>query len=549
MLRFPGFEPPLPLFATHYDIPMTPSAPPGEQESEWQFATPDIPAVADWLAQASHPGFRVTHRTRKRIRDTYYDTADWRIHRASYTCRLRRLGDEAEVTLKSMAAAVDGLRQRHEITERFPFMDGETAHGAPEGSDGEPDLRSLPGPVGEILRAVAGEHPLRQLFVIETDRQVFDLADDEGALGEIALDSTAVLTDGEIDSTRIGRVEVEVESLERALSFVEHLRKDANLEEAKTSKFETGLLATGQAVAYPWQDLGRTEPGPGMSAADFATAVLRKQVARLLAMEPGTRLGHDPGPVHDMRVASCRIRATLAAFDAYLPDALRRLRDDMRWLSHSLGDVRDVDVLRERLADWRKQLPHVPSHTFDSLEDLVADQRTRARKRTLRALDSARYERLVARLVSSLQSHASGATEGTDVQQVLLPLLEKRYQRVRELGDQVGPLSSPADFHQLRIAAKKLRYTNELAIPLYGRPVQRFGTRLARLQDLLGLHQDTQVTIESLIALALKNHRHLGPDGLIAVGRIGEYGRRCAGEYRARFPAIYGRIGRAPWPD
>lgn len=547
MLRFPGFEPPLPLFATHYDIPMTPSAPPGEQESEWQFATPDIPAVADWLAQASHPGFRVTHRTRKRIRDTYYDTADWRIHRASYTCRLRRLGDEAEVTLKSMAAAVDGLRQRHEITERFPFMDGETAHGAPEGSDGEPDLRSLPGPVGEILRAVAGEHPLRQLFVIETDRQVFDLADDEGVLGEIALDATTVPIEGEPDATRIGRVEVEVESLERALPFVEHLRKDANLEEAKTSKFETGLLATGQAVAYPWQDLGRTAPGPGMSAADFATAVLRKQVVRLLAMEPGTRLGHDPGPVHDMRVASRRIRATLAAFDAYLPDALRRLRDDMRWLTRALCEVRDLDVLMELLADWREQLPHVPSHAFDSLDEILAEQRTRSRKRMLRTLDSARYERLVARLVSSLQPHTSGSTEGTGVGDALLPLLTKRYQRVRELGDQMDPLSSPADFHRLRIATKKLRYANELAVPLYGRPAQRFGKRLARLQDLLGLHQDAQVAVDVLTALALKNHRRLGPDVLIAVGSICEYGRRRAGEYRARFPAIYGRIGPAPW--
>ena len=47
---------------------------------------------------------------------------------------------------------------------------------------------------------------------------------------------------------------------------------------------------------------------------ELAYAVLRRQLAVLRDKEPGTRLGEDPEELHDMRVATRRLRAALALF-------------------------------------------------------------------------------------------------------------------------------------------------------------------------------------------------------------------------------------------
>ena len=57
-----------------------------------------------------------------------------------------------------------------------------------------------------------------------------------------------------------------------------------------------------------------TEVTPESSMGDLAYAVLRRQLAVLRDKEPGTRLGEDPEELHDMRVATRRLRAALDLF-------------------------------------------------------------------------------------------------------------------------------------------------------------------------------------------------------------------------------------------
>ena len=52
---------------------------------------------------------------------------------------------------------------------------------------------------------------------------------------------------------------------------------------------------------------------------EVAFAVVRRQLAVLAAKEPGTRLGEDPEELHDMRVATRRLRAALSFFAGVLP--------------------------------------------------------------------------------------------------------------------------------------------------------------------------------------------------------------------------------------
>lgn len=514
---------------------MTGDPPTVIEEIEWQFAALDVRPVARWLMAPTVPGYEATPGSRKTLRDSYYDTPDWRLHRAGYTCRIRQKGDSFEATLKSMAEAVDGLRQRQEITESLESADA--------------DLASLPGPVGQTIRSAAGRLPVALLFTLETDRQTYELRDQEGELGEIALDITSIPVAAEDHPVRFSRVEVEVLSINRARPFVDAVVSECSLEPATTSKFAAALIATGQQVTLPFADLGSTEVNAEMSAAQYACAVLRKHFAALVANEPGTRLGEDPEFLHDMRVASRRIRATMSAFDPYLPIGLRRLRNEMGWLTRSLGDVRDLDVQLERIDEWRKELPHVPPHALDALESTLTERRERARKRMLIALDSRRTERLLQRFAEALKrGPARTSMVGREpILEVAPNLVEKRYRQVRKLGDAIDKSSPAADYHALRIRSKKLRYALEFASPIYGKHASGFSGRVTDLQDVLGDHQDADVAMDALMELARTSGRRFQPETLVAIGVIVERYRLQAEHLRSRFPSTYKPLKGKEW--
>ena len=84
---------------------------------------------------------------------------------------------------------------------------------------------------------------------------------------------------------------------------------------------------------------------------ELAYAVLRRQLAVVRDKEPGTRLGEDPEELHDMRVATRRMRAALALFAGVLPVRAQVFREELGWLARMLGAVRDLDVQLEGLAD------------------------------------------------------------------------------------------------------------------------------------------------------------------------------------------------------
>ena len=131
---------------------------------------------------------------------------------------------------------------------------------------------------------------------------------------------------------------------------MEQLRTSCGLQPARLSKFEAGLLALGQEIPGS-PDLGPTEISASSTMGELAFAVLRRQLAVLRDKEPGTRLGEDPEELHDMRVATRRLRAALSLFADVLPVRAQVFREELGWLGRLLGAVRDLDVQLEGLAD------------------------------------------------------------------------------------------------------------------------------------------------------------------------------------------------------
>jgi triphosphatase len=512
------------------------------QEIEWQLEAVELALVENWLEE--HPsaaGLAVVPEPAKELRDVYYDTEDWRLYRAGYALRVRRDGESTEATMKALAPDEGGLRRRREISEPL---------------EGLVSLRGTSGPVGERLRRLAGTADLRPLFEVHTHRRTFALrtetpssgeivedgsgnirrqnseqdAIEDAIVAEIALDESEIFVDGGA-RTHLSRVEVEVGS-DAAIhagvgDFVEVLREALELRPTRASKFRTGLSVAGLSPEVA-PDLGPTQIDATLSAGEVAFAILRRHFATMLAHEPGVRLGEDPEELHDMRVATRRLRAAFKLYADALPKRAERYERDLRWVAGALGEVRDLDVHLARLLEEA-------SRNGEVLEEVVAplrERRVEARRRMLEALDSNRYERLLATFSGTLRRGHSPAPSAP-ILEVAPELLKDRYKKVRKVAKKLSKDSPPEHFHDLRKKGKRLRYALEPLQEIYGKPAQKMVKLLKKTQDDLGDHQDLIVAAGLMEELGVAGDRP--PQAAFSMGSMAERYDRDAAEIRAGF--------------
>ena len=534
------------------------------QEIEWQFDAPDLGTVNGWLEQQSSAfGLAVVPAETKQLVDTYYDTEDWRFYRAGYALRVRRGGKSVEATMKSLAPPEDGgLKRRREISE-------------PLRSGGLKPLTTAHGPVGERLRLLAGMQDLRRLFEVRTRRKTFELrpeADkpdslsgevvvgpegdirrkeddsvsaeevtvdalggihrrDGGAvLAEVSLDESEFSGDGERAS--LNRIEVEVVDADAGsyggvAGFVDGMRGTLGLRPTEASKFGIGLSVAGLSPAVA-PDFGPTEVDGSMLADEVAFAILRRHFASMLAHEPAVRLGEDPEELHDMRVATRRLRAALKLYKETLPKRAERYERDLRFFAGALGDVRDLDVHLERLPGEASGNGEILNEVFVALEE----RRTEARRRMLEALDSNRYERFVASFSGTLRRGRSPSPTGP-ILEAAPDLVRRRYKKVRKDARTLTGDSPPEDFHDLRKKGKRLRYALEPLQVLYGKPAEGLVELLKAVQDNLGDHQDLIVAAALMRELGVSGA--LSPRVAFSLGAMAERYNREAAELRTNF--------------
>ena len=370
------------------------------------------------------------------------------------------------------------------------------------------------------------------------------------AAGEIALDETAISPNGGGSPARLRRVEIEVPpaALQGLEPFVRELREACALQPAGLSKFDAGLLSS-DLRPWPPERFGATEIDAGMASGAVALAVLRRQFAAMLAKEPGTRLGDDIEELHDMRVATRRLRAALSLFADVLPETALKAREELGWIGQVLGAVRDLDVQIEQLDAWLDAArargprsardPALPPH----------EQRETARAAMLEMLDSRRYEAFVSRFGRTLRArHLARSGPAAQPARALAPdLIESRFRSFRKAGDRIGPNSPATKYHRLRIRGKRLRYALEFLTDLYPGRTQPLIKRLVAVQDLLGLHQDADVATERLRQLAFSGADDLDPETIFAMGEIAERHRQAAIQLRAQFPTVYARLSSKQW--
>ena len=530
-----------------------PGGHPDPVEIEWQFDALDLRPVERWLAtlptlavdSGENGTFTALARTPRRLVDSYLDTDDWRIARAGFVVRTRRRGRHDEVTLKDTRPAEGGgLRRRLEVTEVLPPA-GVAALG-PE------------GPVGRRLHAIVGSRRLHEVLQVRTRRRPFALRVGGVDAAEIALDETVIVVGNGQRPMQLRRVEVEVqpEWLDALESIVEQLRSSCGLQPARLSKFEAGLLALGQEIPGS-PDLGSTAISEDSTMGELAYAVLRRQLAVVREKEAGTRLGEDSEELHDMRVATRRLRAALALFADVLPVRAQTFREEFGWLGRLLGSVRDLDVQMEGLADmdaatagWSAGARPDDHDPLAELSALLERERDAARATMLSGLDSVRWDRLAKGFSAMVQQGPARRSLATRLPGVIgLPdLVVARHDKVAKAGKRAKKSGEVADFHRLRIACKRLRYALEFGAEVYSGRTTRFVRQLTTLQDELGLMQDAEVASIRLADLAT-GEAHLPAATVFVMGGVAERHRRDVDRLLRRLPKEVSRIGGREWRD
>lgn len=282
---------------------------------------------------------------------------------------------------------------------------------------------------------------------------------------------------------------------------------------------------------------------PGLIPTDIAdalSAVLRKATAAIRANEAGSRRGGDLESLHQMRVATRRIRAYLkAARPALDPEVADGLRLDLADLAGALGEVRDLDVMIDRLHAEAAALGDPDTAALDRLIDSLDAHRTAARQTLIARLDEPGYQLLLAELdlATARPPVADPWADLAELGAAEFGRLDKAHVRLfRKFGDD----PPDDDLHALRILGKRARYTGELQ--RRSAPITAFLDALADFQEVLGDHQDAGVLETQLRTMVAVSG---DAAAALAAGRVIEGARRRKVQARAGYPAAWNAVARA----
>lgn len=245
-----------------------------------------------------------------------------------------------------------------------------------------------------------------------------------------------------------------------------------------------------------------------------------------------------PDSIHRFRVGLRRLRSMLSAFGKVLPESERRaLSQRLGSIARGYSRAREWDVfVSSTVRPMAEALPDEPAV-------LELDKAARAARR--RALPEAgSLRRQVEEVVGAIEAAPwlqlpIGPFEAEwdkDLKIFASELLTKRHRRLRKRLKNVD-ITHQADFHRLRVEAKKIRYPTEMFATLFeDKAADDYLGRLVAVQDVLGLLNDATVARERAAELALSSRAQ----GLISGWLAHEVESR-----RARFPQAAKRLRKA----
>ncbi|HXG83087.1 MAG TPA: CHAD domain-containing protein [Pyrinomonadaceae bacterium] len=241
-------------------------------------------------------------------------------------------------------------------------------------------------------------------------------------------------------------------------------------------------------------------------ALEWAEKVLRLRFDEITELRGAALDFSDIEGVHAMRVATRRLRSALRDFLPLVKKRpLRRVRKNLKEIADALGAVRDQDVAILALEHLQSaaeidqiDLP-VKEGIGKILEERRAERETaqinlvktldpdglaKVREDFTAALDKAVKNKKRARVVSFNEAGRDAVAASLD--------------DLCELGASLYEPFKVEKLHEMRIAAKRLRYAVELFTACWGDSIAPFAGEIAQMQSFLGEVHDCDVWIENL---------------------------------------------------
>jgi CHAD domain-containing protein len=457
------------------------------------------------------------------LRATYYDTADFRLARWGVTLRHRTGEDSPAWTLKLPSAVAEQTLERQEL--RF---------------GGDPG--SIPPDAADLIRAYVRGSKLIPVARLHTSRTPIEIREPDGiALVEIVDDMVSVHV-GRRVTRRFREIEIEVKDDSRrgraALrAAVDRLAASGCRREKPVPKV---IRALGDRAMRP-AEVVVPFLAPHAGPFELARYAITGALVQLIQTDAIVRLGDDEEGVHKFRVATRRLRSDLGTFAAVIDEERAEwLREELRWVGTEVGRLRDNHVLAGNLRRAFDALPAADAVRAEQILTRLQRQARAARATMLAALRSERYIRLLDGLV--LLAGSSPRPPGRALQHrsphsVINKPVRRSWRRLAAAVDALGDDPPDAALHEVRIKAKRCRYTAEALTPVVGKRAARFAAAVSDLQTVLGNHQDTVVAERWLRETAAAI-----PTSSLVAGELIAQQRAERIRLRAEWPSVWNTV-------
>jgi CHAD domain-containing protein len=434
-----------------------------EVDSEWV-----MPQLTDLLRD----GGRLEQEVRE-LDNTYFDTPGAGLRLFGITLR-RRLGSAEET---GWQLKVPSGSARTELQSGWP-----TTTLPPALEEGVGGLRA-----GESLDAVAAMKTTRTAYrLLNADGElVLEIADDQVESGP---------PDGKSMLHSWREIEVELGPAGKK----KDLKQARKLLEAAGASPSTTRTKLDRALGPTLGD-GRMSTVEAGTVGELVAAYLATQCEVLASNDVGMRTGRPA--VHKTRVAVRRLRSTLRIFgDVFQPAPAEELDNELSWYADLLGEVRDRDILSNRLTKQIGELPpdQVRGEVEAEITKTLAAEKRAALERLNQEMRSTRYENLV-QLLRAWRAAPPFTEAATAENMAAVKYVEqakgKADKRLRKAGDNIEKL------HRARKTMKRARYAAELVKPADSQ-MKSVERAAEELQTVLGEHQDATVSARFLATIS-----------------------------------------------
>ena len=226
----------------------------------------------------------------------------------------------------------------------------------------------------------------------------------------------------------------------------------------------------------------------------------------MIAEMPAVVCGEDTDSIRRMRVASRRLAVAMKILgNKGALSEMRPLEKRVRKIRRILGCARDLDVQILSVFAFQKQAEEKRFEAgIGRLLLRLKQKRAHIQPTILKSFAEIEKEGVLTRFSEALHraqiryKMQDGKVDFALTRQIAFENVHLRLQVLGSLAPFLKIPTAVTQHHQMRVAAKRLRYAMEIFKKLYGDDLDKFIQTIKGLQDLLGALHDADIWVETI---------------------------------------------------